>query len=275
MTAPHQPAASEITSDSPSRRNILGITALVTAVVGAVFACIPGALIVGWVLLPIAFILGLVSLFLKGRGRGTGIAAVIISVVGTVIGFIVFFAVVAGAIDESFNQDTAAETPEESDDAAGEGEQAPAEDEEPAEEGTRENPYPLGTRISSGDWAVTVNSVDLDAEDAVLAENQFNEPPEDGSTYILVNITAEYTGSDAEGDMPWASVEYVSSEGSTFTEADVTAVAPDAFDSLTTLYEGASETGNIALHVPADDVTDGTLAVTPDMLGDTVFVALD
>ncbi|WP_258934510.1 hypothetical protein [Nesterenkonia pannonica] len=37
---------------------------------GAVFACIPGALIVGWVLLPIAFILGLVSLFLRGRRRG-------------------------------------------------------------------------------------------------------------------------------------------------------------------------------------------------------------
>ena len=41
----------------PKTRNGLGIAAFVIAIVGFVFACIPGALIVGWVLLPIAFIL--------------------------------------------------------------------------------------------------------------------------------------------------------------------------------------------------------------------------
>lgn len=277
MTDHHQPRAIE-TAEAP-RRNTLGIIALIAAVVGAVFACIPGALIVGWVLLPLAFVLGIVSLFLKGQKRGTGIAAVVVSAIGTVIGVIVFLVVVADAIDQSFNQETTAETPAEQDDDSDDVE--PADDEDAAEgsgtgeEGTRENPYPLGTEVSSGDWTVTVNSVDLDATDAVLAENQFNEDPEDGHTYILVNITAEYTGSDAEGDMPWANVEYVSPEGNTFAEADATAVVPDAFDSFTTLYEGASETGNIALHVPAEDVASGALAVTPDMMGDTVFVAVD
>lgn len=39
---------------------------MIIAIVGFIFACIPGALIVGWLLLPIAFILGIVAVFLKG-----------------------------------------------------------------------------------------------------------------------------------------------------------------------------------------------------------------
>ncbi|WP_258934511.1 DUF4352 domain-containing protein [Nesterenkonia pannonica] len=160
------------------------------------------------------------------------------SVIGTVIGVVIFLMVVADAFDESFSTETTAEAP---DDAEGESAEGAAEPEDEAEEpeeeggaeveGTRENPHPLGTEVSSGDWTVTVNSVDLEATDEVMAENQFNEAPEDGQTYILVNITAEYVGSDAEGDMPWASVEYVSPEGNTFTEGDALIVAPDAFDS--------------------------------------------
>ena len=83
---PSEPQASlspAPTSKTP--RNTLGLVALIIAVVGFIFACIPGALIVGWVLLPIAFILGLVSLFMKGRGKGLGLAAIILSVVGTVV----------------------------------------------------------------------------------------------------------------------------------------------------------------------------------------------
>ncbi len=280
MTSPHQTETPQLAAESPSR-NTLGIVALIIAAVGAVFACIPGALIVGWVLLPTAFILGLVSLFLRGKRRGTGIAAVIVSVIGTVVGVVVFLTVVADAFDESFSPETTAEAPDDADGERSEDSPEPADEAEDAAEdgssdaeGTRENPLPLGTEVSSGDWTVTVNSVDLDATDDVLAENQFNEAPEDGQTYILVSITAEYIGSDSEGDMPWASVEYVSPEGNTFTEGDAAIVAPEAFDSLTTLYEGASETGNVALQVPADDVASGVLAVTADMFGDTVFVSV-
>jgi hypothetical protein len=40
------------------------------SVVGFVFACVPGALIVGWVLLPIAFILGIVGIDSGWKGQG-------------------------------------------------------------------------------------------------------------------------------------------------------------------------------------------------------------
>ncbi|GAA1182136.1 DUF4352 domain-containing protein [Nesterenkonia xinjiangensis] len=278
---------------APSR-NVLGIIALITAILGTIFACVPGALILGWALLPIAFVLALVSLFLKGKKRGAGIAGLIVSVVGTVIGVIVFFAVVADAFDDTFTDETIVSAPEEGegddgeaasgaeDEAATEEEadvvassdddEAPADD---AEQGTRANPYPLGSEITASDWAVTVNSVDLDATDAILAENPFNEDPEEGHAYILVDLSVQYIGDDPEGDIPMVSVDYVSAEGNTFRSSDMMTVAPDSFDSMGTLYEGASTTGNIALHVPADGVEDGVLKVSPGMFADDVFVAVD
>lgn len=275
--------------EKKASRNTLGIIALVAAILGAIFACIPGALIIGWVLLPIAFILALVSLFLKGKKKAAGISALVISVVGTVIGVVVFFAVVADAFDEAFNEETTASVPsldsedvedeEQNDDAAAE---VPADQEEAADEptgdaeqGSRSNPYPLGTEISSSEWTVTVNSVDLDADAAIAAENPFNDEPAEGRNYILVNLTAQYIGTDDEGAMPWASVEYVSAQGNTFDSLDALAVTPEAFDQTTTLYEGASETGNIALQVPSEDISEGVLAVSPDMFSDTVFVSVD
>lgn len=82
-------------------KNPLGIVALVIAIVGAVFACVPGALIVGWVLLPTAFVLGIVAVALPRRPRGAAIASIIVAVVGTVVGFVVFLAVVGSAFSNA------------------------------------------------------------------------------------------------------------------------------------------------------------------------------
>ena len=48
----------------PSGPNVLGIVALVVAAVGFVFACIPFVQVVGWILLPIAFVLSIVALLI-------------------------------------------------------------------------------------------------------------------------------------------------------------------------------------------------------------------
>jgi len=87
---------------APNRKpHVLGIVALVVAAIGFVFACIPGALIVGWVLLPIAFILSLVALFLKGA-KWPAITGLIVSVVGTIVGVVVFVTVVSTSFTEAF-----------------------------------------------------------------------------------------------------------------------------------------------------------------------------
>lgn len=114
-TEQRMPPAAPATVSAPApakRKNIIGIIALVASIIGVIFACIPGALIVGWVLLPIAFVLGIVGLFLTGKARGTSIAAIVLSTVGTVVGVVVFFTVVSDAFKDSFNDsDLSASSP--------------------------------------------------------------------------------------------------------------------------------------------------------------------
>lgn len=265
---PQQPAVAPA-QDKPAR-NVLGIVALAISAVGFIFACIPGALIVGWILLPIGFILGLVSLFLKGKVKWQGITAVIVSVVGTVVGFIVFFAVVAASFNNAFGgSDVEIGT----DDGSAVVEESDSDSDAAAEVGTRENPAPLGAPIESSDWTVVINSVNLDATEAVLTENEFQDPPADGTVYIGINYTVTYTGDDADGQMPaFVGIEYVTAGGNTVDGLDKILLGPDAIDTVTTLYTDASVTGNAYLEVPAP--VDGVIAVSPGMLADKVFVAV-
>ena len=252
-------------------RNVLGIVALIASVLGFIFACIPGALIIGWILLPIAFVLGIVSLFLKDKSKWMGLTALIVSIVGTIVGISVFFAVVSSSIDDALGSgETTVVEPSEgaaADDGAAE--------EPAAASGTRANPYPIGSVIESDDWRVVVNSVTLAATEAVVAGNQFNEAPTEGSEYILVNYSATYIGDDADGQMPaFVSVEYVTADGTTVNGLDKMVIAPDSIDTMSTLYTEGTATGNVAVEVPSASAGQGVLAITPGMLADKVFVAV-
>lgn len=262
-----------------NQSNVLGLIALITAVIGFIFACIPGALIIGWILLPVAFILGLVSLFLQGKSKWMGITALILSIVGTVVGAVVFLVVVSTAFDESFGGgDTTVAGPSEGSDAGIEqnADKEVAPDEGSSEDGTRGNPYPIGSTIENDEWRVVVNSVTPDATDAVLSENEFNEPPADGSQYMLMNYSTTYLGDNADGEMPaFVTVEYVTADGTTVNSFDNVVVVPDAIDSSSTLYTDGTATGNVAFEVPTDTADQGVLAITPGMLGDKVFVAVN
>lgn len=76
------------------RANPLGTVALVVAVLGLVFAVAKAFLIIGWepvryVLPVIGLTLGVGSLFLEGKRKDLGIAAIVVSVVaGTVVPFL-------------------------------------------------------------------------------------------------------------------------------------------------------------------------------------------
>jgi hypothetical protein len=248
--------------------NVVGLIALITAVLGFIFACMPGALIVGWILLPIAFVLALVSLFLKDKPKGMGITALILSIVGTIVGFVVFFAVVGTAATNAFGSgDTKVVAPS-GDAAAKNGGQAKA---PAAKAGTRENPYPIGSVIESKDWRVVIHSVTLAATDAVIAANSFNDPPTEGSEYIIVNYSATYIGDDPDGQTPWVTIEYVTVNGTT---AKKTAVAPEPIDTMSTLYKDGTATGNKAIEVPTATAGQGVLAVRPGMLADKIYVAV-
>lgn len=262
-------------------KNTVGMIALIVAIVGTLFAVIPGAMFLGWVLLPIAFVLSIISFFMRDQKRGQGIAALIVSIVGTLIGFIVFVGVVGTAVDEAFNESTEVSVSEDEDpdtsakdDVETVGEEGSADDgASHAAEGTRENPLPIGSTISTSDWEVTVNSVNLDAT-SELSSRPLNDAPEAGNVYIMINLTAKYVGTDPDGATPWASVEFVSAAGNTYDRLDSLLIAEDSFESLDKLYEGASTTGDIALEVPAEDLEQGTLRVSADLFSDDKFFAV-
>lgn len=253
-----------------SRIHPVGWAALGAAVLGFIFACIPGALIVGWILLPAAFVLAIIALVLKGK-KWPGIVALILSIVGTIIGFVVFFSLAAAAVSDAIDESTGSSVTAPTEDAS---DTEDADDEPVAEAGSsRENPAPLGSVISGDEWDITINSVALGATDQVLAANPINQSPEDGYEYILVNVTATYTGADKS--MPaLTTINYVTPEGVTIDGLDTFAVAPDALDTTSELYTGASATGNLALAVPSATADAGVLVVTPGILADDVFVAV-
>ena len=251
-------------ASGPKKTNVLALVALIVAVVGFIFACVPGALIVGWILLPIAFVLSIVSLFLKGDRKWMGVVGLIVSIVGTIVGFVVFFAVMAGVASEAFGgtETTVTQPVEEDAEPAAEEESADA-----AEQGTRENPYPLGSQISSSDWTVVVNSHTADGADAVAA-NGYNDPAPTGSHYEIVNYTVTYTGDDS-GLAAEVGVDFVTSAGNVVNSFDSLVILDDGFG-LDELYNGASASGSEAFLIP--DGETALIRVRPGVLADEVLV---
>ncbi|MBD3941243.1 hypothetical protein IF188_05960 [Microbacterium sp. NEAU-LLC] len=265
----------EATPTKPAVRPLAWV-ALGAAALGFVFACIPGALIVGWILLPVAFVLAIVALVMTGR-KWPGIVALILSVVGTIVGFVVFFSLAALAVGDAIEDSTGSSVtaPSESEDAETDAETAeePADESVAADGSSRDTPAPIGSTVSGREWDVTVNSVTLGATSDVVAASPVNQEPEPGYEYILVNVTTTYTGSD-KGMPALVQIAYVTPDGVTVNGFDSIAIAPDALDTLSELYSGASATGNITLAVPSATAAQGVLVVTPGLLADDVFVAV-
>ncbi|GGD69499.1 hypothetical protein [Microbacterium murale] len=277
MSVPNPPAApspqpvpppmpfADASTSAPKKTNIVALVAMIVAIVGFIFACIPGALIVGWVLLPIAFVLSIVSLFLKGDRKWMGVVGLIVSIVGTIVGFVVFFAVIANAASEAFGDTETTVTQPVEEDAAPTVEEEPA---DAAEQGTRENPYPLGSQISSTDWTVVMNSHAADGATAVAEGNAFNEPAPAGSHYEIVNYTITYSGAESGTSME-VGVDVVTSAGNVINSFDSIVVLADEFG-IDELYNGASATGSRAFLVPDGETVQ--IRVSPGMFADEVFV---
>lgn len=260
----------------PKQPNLVGLIGFIVAIVGFIVACIPPVVWVSWILLPAALVLGIVALCLKGKKKGLGIAALGISVVGAIVSAVVFFVSLAmmfgQVVSDSSNLPDLSELEEEWGDA-----QLPE-----ATEGTPVDPadaLPLGTPIEAGDWTYTINSVDFDAVDEIAAESSVNGSPEAGMTYILVNVTSEYSGSGSgEGQAaPSLFLSFVDPDGMTYTELQKTLIAPDDLLFQSPTESEGKTTGNLALQVPEATAEEGVLAVDTtlaDPAGDETFIAV-
>lgn len=244
---------------APNHKNTLGLIALIVGVVGFIFACVPGALIVGWVLLPIAFILGIVGLFQSGKAKRTSIAAVIVSVVGTVVGVSVFVVVVRDAFGDAFRKSDLSPSAPTTSRGGGNGGQS-------GSRGSRENPLPIGETVSNQDWRVTLGTP-REAWSEIAAANQFNSPPKAGMEYWIVPVTATYTGNQTGNVQFGIRVKFVGSDNRTYDDA--CGVLPDPLSDIGDLYKGGQAKGNTCVAVPAGAA--GLWTVTTGFVGQPVF----
>lgn len=128
--------------------------------------------------------------------------------------------------------------------------------------GSVNRPAPIGTKVSVGDWEFTLNSVNLNANDAISAANMYNDPPAVGRHYVLVNVTVKYLGKDSGSIMALA-LTWITESGMEINSYDHPAVTPDPnLIFADDLKPGDSTTGYEAFMVPDGDT--GVFRVSPD-----------
>lgn len=137
--------------------------------------------------------------------------------------------------------------------------------------GTFSDPFEYGYTVSFGDQAtVTVTGVNWDATQEVMSENQFNDAPEDGMVYALIEVTVENLAYEEGLNGFLVDASYVQ-DGVTYDDSASYPVVPNGLIDVTDTYPGASFTANAVAMVPeGTDGTDGMFKVS--LLWNDAFV---
>ena len=137
---------------------------------------------------------------------------------------------------------------------------------------SRDNPVPQGQSLLVPEgWDVSVVQFISDATEIVLAENQFNDPPEPGMKFAIVRVRMTNVGAD-DPDDPDAgfALRLVGSRNlgySTFTNS--CGVIPDDIRFMTNdVFRGGTVEGNVCYEVGMDET--GFVIFTDFFLSDPV-----
>ncbi|WCO65662.1 DUF2510 domain-containing protein [Iamia majanohamensis] len=193
-----------------------------------------------------------------GGGGGRSMAYVLIPVGVCVVLAVVL--VVVGLVASGGDDDEASPSP-----TTEEGGPDTTEDEDdgPTGPGSADEPLPIGQTATIGDYEVRVTSVDLDATDEVLAANEFNDDPTNG-TYALVEVEATYTGDEEGTPASDLTATLQGGDGVQYEQFECSAVTPGGVD-FTTLTEGGSASFDLCWDYPSD-AADGATMFVEDFL---------
>jgi hypothetical protein len=120
---------------------------------------------------------------------------------------------------------------------------------------TREAPIPVGGVVQVGDWRLRVTEVTPDATDLVMAENQFNDPPSDGSQFFIAQLEATYTGTGSSTFWVDISLAAVGDSSVAYEEGfDASCgVIPADIDHSGETFPGGTITGDVCWSVQSSD----------------------
>lgn len=135
-------------------------------------------------------------------------------------------------------------------------------------EGSSDAPLAFGDTVTTDEWTVTLG-VPVDSTTAVLAENQFNTPPAEGSAFFTVPVTATYLGD--ETGLAWIdlTVAFVGEDG--VVTVDGCGVVPGDLMDVADLATGEVAEGNACVAVPLD--ADGQWTLTAGWTEEPVYFA--
>jgi hypothetical protein len=129
------------------------------------------------------------------------------------------------------------------------------------ERGTRDAPIAAGETVRVGEWDVTVLSTTEDGTEAVLEENEFNDPPGEGHQFFIVEVSATYQGTDSEALFTGLTVTTVGDSAVAYDFEDTCGVIPDELDTFSEVFPGGTEVGNLCWQVLTEDVDSLVLIV--------------
>lgn len=181
-------------SAQPRRIPVLGLIGLGAAVIGVVLACIPPMAAAGWVMLGAAFVLSLISLFLRGP-KWPGIVGLGVTLLGAVLaGAVSLLSLGLGAGTEAVDAPVAvqSERPSADDDAADDPSEDPS-----AIKGAE---MVMIAELEVGDCIPLVDYEDEVHELPVVACDQ---PHTDEVYFIYEAEDGEFPGDDALSDAAW------------------------------------------------------------------------
>jgi hypothetical protein len=128
--------------------------------------------------------------------------------------------------------------------------------------GTREAPVAPGDTVRVGDWDVTVLSATSDATAAVLAENEFNEPPADGHQFYVVELSVTYQGNESEAPFVGLTITSVGDSAVAYDAFEAyCGVIPSELDTFSEVFPGGTQTGNLCWSVRSSDADSLVLIV--------------
>jgi Domain of unknown function (DUF4190) len=132
----------------------------------------------------------------------------------------------------------------------------------------------LGVPAQVGDYEVTVDAVELDANETVAGANDWNEPPT--GQYVIAQLTVTYTG--AEEGMPGFDLTAIfhGTDSRQYSDTECSAVLPDDAMDAPTLNSGGSDTFQFCMDVQPTAIQGGQLSIEPTLSFDDerVFFAI-